>query len=144
MASQVIQILYKFSQMLKPQKGVPKWGSQKGGVLDPPPKRGSGLLSILRFSGGTPPPFHQSLFPLIPLWVVHRHFGVSRKWPKMAIFDPPPKTPFFDPFLGVPKKRPFFQVFFKNRLSNFRSFALKICPVIFSKFRFRVSIVTLI
>ncbi len=67
MTSQVIQILYKFSQMLKdPKKGSQNGGPKKGGFWTPPPKWGSGLLSILRFSGGTPPPVSSEFVPPHP------------------------------------------------------------------------------
>ncbi len=55
-----------FPNVETPKIGVPNWGSQKGGVLDPPPKWGSGLLSILRFSGGTPPPVSSEFVPPHP------------------------------------------------------------------------------
>ena len=57
--------IYTIFPNVDPQNGVPQKGAQKGGSQKPP-KWGSGLLSILRFSGGTPPPISSEFVPPHP------------------------------------------------------------------------------
>ena len=103
----------QFFQMLIPQNGVPQKGAQKGGVPKTP-KMGVRTVKYTPIFGGYPPPrFIRVCSPSSPYEWYTDISGVPENaqiWP----FLTPPKTPFFDPFLGVPKKGPFSRFFSKT------------------------------
>ncbi len=117
MTSRVYEIIYKFSQMLilTPQKGVPKWGSQKGGVLDPPPKMGVRTVKYTPIFGGYPPPrFIRVCSPSSPYEWYTDKTGCPENDQKWPFLTPPQKPPFLTPFWGSPKKGPFSRFFSKT------------------------------
>ncbi len=117
MTSQVIQILYKFSPMLKiltPKRG-PKMGVPKRGGFGPPPKMGVRTVKYTPIFGGYPPPrFIRVCSPSSPYEWYTDKTGCPENDQKWPFLTPPQKPPFLTPFWGSPKKGPFSRFFSKT------------------------------